>query len=672
MGLHQVCSALSFLNNDCKLIHGGINSGAVVVTETLDWRLHGFDLLTEHQWQGECLLAASSWAVGSQYKSGEVGRSDWVSLRDYPPWAVDAWGLGCLIQEVYSGRLLQQTEDLRSIDSIPKDLLPYYQKLLASAPDRRMNPAKLQESGVLRNKLVEIVHFLDNLALKEGVEKDAFFKRLSSSLPSIPPPVAQRKLLPALASALEFGGAPSIALSTLLTIGESLLPEERTKRIVPVLSKLFASQDRSIRRGLLENIHMYGASLPDSLVEEQIFNNVAAGFTDQNPYMRELTLKSMVILGPKLGQKTLNQSLLKHLARLQVDEEPSIRANTTVLLGNLAPNLSEATAKKILLNAFSRAMKDHFPPARVAALRAVVSTEKFHTPEEIASRVVPAVAPLCCDQVQEVRVSALDCLDHFTGLLKKHNEEMTRKQAAINTTTTGSGGGGANGTITPSGGTTGAAAGGGGGGGNLLTSFGWAVSSLGLGGGGGTAPSNITGGIGASMNSNSNSSNARIQGFGSSSQLAAGGGQSMPSPPPQPPLQKARGASSLPPPPAAAISPQETTNSGWDDDDDLFEHMEASAAAEEMEARKRLSAMSVSSSGGGGGLGAMKQTGGGGIEAGRRPATRPRARTASGESDSGTAGKNAVVGKKSGGMKLGASKLGATKKLELDDEFGDW
>lgn len=47
---------------------------AVVVTPSLDWRLHGFDMLSEHQpatsidWP----LMHASWIVGAQYKSAEV------------------------------------------------------------------------------------------------------------------------------------------------------------------------------------------------------------------------------------------------------------------------------------------------------------------------------------------------------------------------------------------------------------------------------------------------------------------------------------------------------------------------------------------------------------------------------------------------------------------------
>lgn len=132
--------------------------------------------------------------------------------------------------------------------------MPYYQRLLASQPARRLNPKQLLEAGVLRNRLAEATSFLENLAIKDTMEKvgpleclllraaaamvpgwlqaklpgslllssswfelqDTFFKRLPSLLPSIPPLVAQRKLLPMLASAIEFGGAPPVRPTTLL------------------------------------------------------------------------------------------------------------------------------------------------------------------------------------------------------------------------------------------------------------------------------------------------------------------------------------------------------------------------------------------------------------------------------------------------------------------------
>jgi SCY1-like protein 1 len=74
---------------------------------------------------------------------------------------------------------------------VPQD----YQRLLASQPTRRLNPAKLAESAALKSKLVDTIAFLESLAVKDSNEKDLFFKRLPSVIPSLPLPVAQRKVL---------------------------------------------------------------------------------------------------------------------------------------------------------------------------------------------------------------------------------------------------------------------------------------------------------------------------------------------------------------------------------------------------------------------------------------------------------------------------------------------
>ncbi len=71
--------------------------------------------------------------------------------------------------------------------------------------------------------------------------QESFFRKLPGILPSIPAPVAVRKLLPLLSSALEFGGAPPLAVSSLMVIGAHLEGDEFNKRVVPCLSKLFAS-----------------------------------------------------------------------------------------------------------------------------------------------------------------------------------------------------------------------------------------------------------------------------------------------------------------------------------------------------------------------------------------------------------------------------------------------
>lgn len=78
------------------------------MTETLDWRLHGLDLMTEHMATGDLPLMSASWMVGAQYKPSEIAKCEWSVIQQGPPWAVDSWGLGCLMQVSYF--LLSQSQ----------------------------------------------------------------------------------------------------------------------------------------------------------------------------------------------------------------------------------------------------------------------------------------------------------------------------------------------------------------------------------------------------------------------------------------------------------------------------------------------------------------------------------------------------------------------------------
>lgn len=89
---------------------------AVVVTESLDWKLHGFDLLSEHSLPGDFALRHASWLAPSQYLPGELAKADWEGIRAGPPFAVDAWGLGCMLQV----RAWEQRASVSSMEEGPK------------------------------------------------------------------------------------------------------------------------------------------------------------------------------------------------------------------------------------------------------------------------------------------------------------------------------------------------------------------------------------------------------------------------------------------------------------------------------------------------------------------------------------------------------------------------
>eukprot|EP00897_Mesotaenium_endlicherianum_P001621 jgi/Mesen1/1487/ME000132S00434 len=325
-GLNQIAKAVSFLNNDCKL-----------------------------------------------YKPMEVAKGDWTLVRRGPPHAIDSWGLGCLIQELFSASKLTRTEELRNTSSIPKTLLPDYQRLLGSLPTRRLNSAKLLEnSEFFQNKLVDTIHFMDVLNLKDSVEKDAFFRKLPALAEQLPRPIVLRKLLPQLAAALEFGAAAAPALNSLLKLGSWLPPDKFSTTVLPTVTKLFASSDRAIRVGLLQNIETIGPALTPAVVDEQVFTHLASGFSDSSAFLRELTLKSMLLLAPK------------------VDEEPAIRTNTTILLGNIARHLNDS----------------------------------FYDVSEIATRILPNLVVLTVDADQDVRNKAFQGTEVFLETVKDHYKQV--------------------------------------------------------------------------------------------------------------------------------------------------------------------------------------------------------------------------------------------------------
>ncbi|KAL5538523.1 hypothetical protein UlMin_046094 [Ulmus minor] len=427
-GLHQIAKAVSFLNNDCKLVHGNVCLASVVVTQTLDWKLHAFDVLSEFDGNSEASagpLLQYAWLVGTQYKPMELVKSDWAAVRKSPPWAIDSWGLGCLIYELFSGVKLSKTEELRDTASIPKSLLPDYQRLLSSMPSRRMNTSKLLEnSEYFQNKLVDTIHFMEILNLKDSVEKDTFFRKLPNLAEQLPRQIVLKKLLPLLASALEFGSAAAPALTALLKMGSWLSTEEFSVKVLPTVVKLFASNDRAIRVGLLQHIDQFGESLSAQAVDEQVYPHVATGFSDTSAFLRELTLKSMLVLAPKLSQRTMSGSLLKYLSKLQVDEEPAIRTNTTILLGNIASHLNEGTRKRVLINAFTvRALRDTFSPARGAGIMALCATSSYYDINEIATRILPNVVVLTIDSDSDVRTKAFQAVDQFLQIVKQYNDK---------------------------------------------------------------------------------------------------------------------------------------------------------------------------------------------------------------------------------------------------------
>ena len=444
-GLRAVVSGISFLTNECKLIYGSLCLNSVFVSHSLDWKLGIFDLLSEHGSLGKIhdpqpFMRGFSF-VSSQYLPGEVHKKDWQALADAPEWAVDAWGLGCFIQEVFRGNAMTAVAELRELQAIPKVLTGDYQRLLSSQPQKRLNPAQLLErNSFFKTKLNDMLQFLESLILKDETERNRFFRGLKQVAPSLPSFLIQRKILPACLAAVEFGNVSSSALEAILDLLAYIQDDKYFESsVLPFLVKLLGSKDIFVRMTLLQSIHRFIEPLSTAMIESKFYPGMQHYFRDPDPRIRDQTIKSMSLLAPKMNQKTLNSSLLQHLAQLQRDPEAAIRTNTTVLLSKISVYLGEASCKRILLNAFTRVLNDPAPSVRNAAILALKETSQYYSEEDVARKLIPTMAPLVTDPNPSVSVNSFQCLERNFEILKSYAKKREEELASMEPPSSSSG-----------------------------------------------------------------------------------------------------------------------------------------------------------------------------------------------------------------------------------------
>nr|XP_006136658.1 N-terminal kinase-like protein [Pelodiscus sinensis] len=425
-GLHQIVKALSFLVNDCNLIHNNVCMAAVFVDRAGEWKLGGLDYM--YSAQGDNIPPRKGIPELERFDPPEKTDS---SKTVGEKWSADMWRLGCLIWEVFNGTL-PRSSSLRSLGKIPKSLVPHYCELVGANPRIRPNPAKFLQncrgpSGFMKNSFVETNLFLEEIQIKEPAERQKFFQELSNNLDTFPEDFCRHKILPQLLTAFEFGSAGAIILTPLFKVGKFLNAEEYQQKIIPVIVKMFSSTDRAMRIRLLQQMENFIQYLNEPTVNTQIFPHVVHGFLDTNPAIREQTVKSMLLLAPKLNENNLNMELMKHFARLQAkDDQGPIRCNTTVCLGKIGPYLNASTRQRVLISAFSRATKDPFAPSRAAGVLGFAATHNFYSMNDCAFKILPVLCVLTVDPEKTVRDQTFKAIRSFMTKLEAVSEDPSQ------------------------------------------------------------------------------------------------------------------------------------------------------------------------------------------------------------------------------------------------------
>ncbi|KAJ8907117.1 hypothetical protein NDN08_003599 [Rhodosorus marinus] len=429
-GLVCVSRALGFVHSG-TLVHGSLSPASVFVTPSGDWKLGGFETIQPKDSVGnlrECIELQPE-----QYRPPEVARGMWSSLSNAPVHGIDAWALGCLIYAVHAGSF-NSPEELRNINKLPKGLHPFYQQLLGSNAENRARCSDLPEFDYFKKaKFVDLNLFLDNLAIKDAFEKEAFLKRLPGMMEKLPRDFCVNKVLPVLCSSFDIGIGGSAAFSSIVGLKPRMTDEEFKRKVVdPHASKWYTNPNLSLqlKMELLQAINIFAKLFDPKEMNNKVFPALCNGFTDQtSPALRDLTIKTSVHVAPLLNERNLNSVLMAKFAALQVDPEPAIRTNTTVCIGKLASVMTVATRQKTLVPAFARAIKDPFPPARAAALSALLSTDEYYSATDIAMKLYPVVGPVLVDPETDVRASAFKLMKTWQPKLESYDAELKKRSA---------------------------------------------------------------------------------------------------------------------------------------------------------------------------------------------------------------------------------------------------
>ncbi|CUM51684.1 uncharacterized protein AC631_02676 [Debaryomyces fabryi] len=461
-GIYSVGQSLLFINMKCQCLHGNVDvNNSVFVTPAGDWKLFGFELLTNlNSDPDQPIYRHSNRLPGFENRVPEDVLNLGVdSIRQFPikfdSFLYGAFIFKILTLDTFDGKV-QQLDLLVSNNKIPKQLNVHYKRLISNKPNLRTTVDKfLSDSNTFfnNNKIVQFNTQLEEIKFKNDEEKREFFKYgLASYLSEndsiqFPPGLLDHKLLPELVSqfnnlskiAPTVNSTPeehqqrqetiSVILHYILRFGSTLPTDLFCKSVKPIIFKTFSLADRTIRLNLLTHLPSYSAYLTESDIQLKIFYDMISGFQDTNFMIRETTLKSITTIIDKVSVKQVNQDLLKVLAKSQMDPKPSIRTNTLILIIKISDKIYKNSKNNVLITALSKSLRDSFTPCKMMALSGFEKLIDEFSLDEICGKILGHLAiSLMDNKSYKVRVEAKRVFDLYLQSVEKHSASLPQDE----------------------------------------------------------------------------------------------------------------------------------------------------------------------------------------------------------------------------------------------------
>ncbi|CAL3971258.1 hypothetical protein PZA11_007792 [Diplocarpon coronariae] len=428
-GLCGVAQTIKFINDEASSVHGALRVGSIYTSESGEWRIGGFEVLSSMKDDEAIIYNYGSLVPDSgRYTPPELSKSGWETIKKNPLTAVDAYGFGILIFEVFNGEFIGG-DQAGQTKNVPPSMHSSYRRLVNSNPKARVSVGNFldqgrRSGGFFNTPLIKLTEGVDNLGMKSEGEREEFLDDLDQLSDDFPEDYFKMKILPELLKSVEFGGGGPKVFSVVMKISKKLTDEEFDNKVTPAVVRLFGSPDRAMRVSLLDNLPVMIDRLTQKVVNDKMFPQIVTGFTDVAPVVREQTVKAVLTIIGKLSDRTINGELLKYLAKTSNDEQPGIRTNTTICLGKIAKNLGVSNRAKVLIAAFSRSLRDPFVHARNASLMALAVTSDSFTEDDCAGRILPVLCPCLLDKEKLVRDQASKTIEIYMQRIRKFASTM--------------------------------------------------------------------------------------------------------------------------------------------------------------------------------------------------------------------------------------------------------
>ncbi|KAF6204023.1 hypothetical protein GE061_002362 [Apolygus lucorum] len=407
-GLMNITKALDFCHREGKFYHNNVGHNAVFVNDAGEWKLGEFGFASE----------SNSSRSGSRAEQA-LNLTIVDPRKSLKPWAADVAGLAVLIAEVYNRSTLTE-RPLQNSQMVPEGLREVLSLILESEETpsaRELLTQGRQNGSFFQNDFIDRILFLEAFHTKTPLEKANFFKDFQKCIGQVPEHVAKFKIYPLLVMAYDYGCEGTHLLPTLLEFYKKR--SQYGVNLAEFIVKLFKSSSRATRKMLLDHTEQYINKIPQGIINDEIFPLFAAGFRDGSAAIRKETIKSVQHYVTKLHKNRINRELLPLLAGCLVEEtEGEIRRISVETIGNLAAHIDPNTRKNVLLAVLTKAMKDTDAATRGTAVKYLLQTQEFFTPEDMSRKILPALCGLVLDREQNVRSNVFFVMRELLGKLE--------------------------------------------------------------------------------------------------------------------------------------------------------------------------------------------------------------------------------------------------------------